>query len=51
VEIRARYVHEEEKIWIELIYSAHLLERISQVANTAPYRVLKTLSHTDGKLG
>lgn len=34
MEILARSVDKEEKFWIELIYSAHLLERISQVANT-----------------
>ncbi len=31
----ARYVDKEEKIWMKLIVSAHLVERISQVASTA----------------
>jgi hypothetical protein len=35
VEILARYVDKEEKIWIELIYITHVLERISQVASIA----------------
>jgi len=34
VEKLARYVDKEEKIWVKLIVSAPLLERISQVAST-----------------
>jgi hypothetical protein len=34
VEKLARYVDKEEKIWVKLIFSAHVLERISQVAST-----------------
>jgi len=30
----ARFVDKEEKIGVKLIVSAHVLERISQVANT-----------------
>ena len=36
MEILARYVDKEEKIWIELIYIAHVLERICQVASIGP---------------
>jgi len=35
VEKLARSVDKEEKIWVKLIVSAHLVERISQVASTA----------------
>jgi hypothetical protein len=34
VEKLARYVDNEEKIWVKLIVSAHLLERIFHVAST-----------------
>jgi len=34
VENPARYVDKEEKTWVELLIRAHLLERITQVANT-----------------
>jgi hypothetical protein len=35
VEKLARSVDKEEKNWVEPIVNAHVLERISQVANTA----------------
>jgi len=34
VEKLARYVDKEEKIWVKLIISAHVLERISQITST-----------------
>jgi len=34
VEKLASYVDKEEKIWMKLIVSAHVLERISQVVGT-----------------
>jgi hypothetical protein len=34
VEKLARSVAKEEKLWVKLIFSIHLLERISQVAST-----------------
>jgi len=46
VEKLARYVDNEEKIWVKLIVSAHVLERISQVASTAG-QLLKTAKKAD----
>ena len=45
VEILTRYVEKEEKIWIELIYIAHVLERICQVASIGE-EVFKPLPHS-----
>jgi hypothetical protein len=39
VENLACYVDREEKNWVELIVSAHVLERISQVASTPLWSV------------
>jgi hypothetical protein len=37
VEKLARSVDKEEKNWVEPIVNAHVLERISQVANTGDF--------------
>jgi DNA-directed RNA polymerase specialized sigma24 family protein len=49
VEILARYVDKEEKIWIELIYIAHVLERICQVASIIG-KYVGAKKHVRGKI-
>ncbi len=44
VENLARNVDREEKTWVELIIRAHVLERISQIANTTTESAITTES-------
>jgi hypothetical protein len=43
VEKLASYVDKEKKIWVKLIVSSHVLERISHVASTVSARARKQI--------